>query len=178
MIQRNEADKDNGHMRSVLIIAGIVLLAVSPATGQVITGRSEAGPLRPAQGDSTLTKPQVQKNIITYETEFSEPSGDNFLEPRETGRLRLILTNTGKSTMRSVVARIIPLAAPSGVSYNDSITVGDIPGNATRYAIFYFSADENVTSQILTFQINIHDSQGVVADSRLITFLTKERKGG
>jgi hypothetical protein len=56
--------------------------------------------------------------------------------------------------------------------------VGDIPGNATRYAIFYFSADENVTSQILTFQIDIHDSQGVVADSRLITFLTKERKGG
>ena len=35
-----------------------------------------------------------------------------------------------------------------------------------------------VTSQILTFQIDIHDSQGVVADSRLITFLTKERKRG
>jgi hypothetical protein len=165
-------------IRSIVMCVGILLLAIGPGSAQVITGRSAAGPLAPAVGDSSLAKPPTQNHVVTYETEFSEPSGDNFLEPRETGRLRLILTNTGKSTLRSIVARIVPLAPPSGVSYNDSISVGDIPGNATRYAIFYFSADENVTSQILTFQIDIHDSQGVVADSRLITFLTKERKGG
>ena len=166
-------------MRSTIIFACITALAVTTAAGQVITGRSPAGSLTASGGDTTLTHTAPTSNhVVTYETEFSEPSGDNFLEPRETGRLRLILTNTGKSTLRSIVARIIPLSPPAGVSYNDSITVGDIPGNATRYAIFYFTADENVTSQILTFQIDIHDLRGVVADSRLITFLTKERKGG
>lgn len=165
-------------MRSALICVSILLLSGLPANGQVVTGRSPAGPLAPVAGDSVITKPAGQAHIVTYETEFSEPSGDNFLEPRETGRLRLILTNTGKQSLRNVVARIIPLATPSGVSYNDSISVGDIPGNATRYAIFYFSAEESVTSQILTFQIDIHDARGAIADSRLITFLTKERKGG
>ena len=165
-------------MRSALICVSILLLSGQPANGQVVTGRSPAGPLAPVAGDSVITKPAGQAHIVTYETEFSEPSGDNFLEPRETGRLRLILTNTGKQSLRNVVARIIPLATPSGVSYNDSISVGDIPGNATRYAIFYFSAEESVTSQILTFQIDIHDARGAIADSRLITFLTKERKGG
>lgn len=165
-------------MRSALICVSILLLSGHPANGQVVTGRSPAGPLAPVAGDSVITKPAGQAHIVTYETEFSEPSGDNFLEPRETGRLRLILTNTGKQSLRNVVARIIPLATPSGVSYNDSISVGDIPGNATRYAIFYFSAEESVTSQILTFQIDIHDARGAIADSRLITFLTKERKGG
>ena len=178
MSRQKVADKDYGPMRSALFCVGILFLSLSPASGQVVTGRSPAGPLAPVVGDSTISKPLTQNHIVTYETEFSEPSGDNFLEPRETGRLRLILTNTGKASLRNVVARIIPLALPSGVSYNDSISVGDIPGNATRYAIFYFSADENVTSQILTFQINIHDARGAIADSRLITFLTKERKGG
>jgi hypothetical protein len=164
-------------MRSRIIIAGVLMLVAGTATSQVITGRSAVGSLSMTGGDSAQSHAaQVTNYAVTYETEFSEPSGDNFLEPKETGRLRLVLTNAGRATLRSVVARIVPLSPPSGVSYNDSIAVGDIPGNATRYAIFYFAADDNVTSQILTFQIDIHDLRGTVADSRLVTFLTKERK--
>jgi hypothetical protein len=165
-------------MRPMIVCAVMLLLTGGMATAQVITGRSPAGSLTPAANDSAQQHGAVTNYVVTYETEFSEPSGDNFLEPRETGRLRLILTNTGKATLRNVVAKILPLSPPSGVAYNDSITVGDIPGSATRYAIFYFTAAEDVVSQILTFQIDIHDGRGVVADSRLITFLTKERKGG
>lgn len=164
-------------MRSRTIIAGVLMLVAATATSQVITGRSPVGSLSMTGGDSSQSHAaQVANYVVTYETEFSEPSGDNFLEPKETGRLRLVLTNSGRATLRGVVARIIPLSPPSGVAYNDSIAVGDIPGNATRYAIFYFAADDNVASQILTFQIDIHDLRGTVADSRLITFLTKERK--
>jgi hypothetical protein len=153
-----------------------MLLAVCSASGQVITGRSPAGSLSASAGDSLLVHNGTASYVVTYETEFSEESGDNFLGARETGRLRLILTNSGKTTLRNIVARIVPLSPPSGVSYNDSIAVGDIPGNATRYAIFYFTADESVSSQILTFQVDIHDNRGMVADSRLVTFLTKEKK--
>lgn len=159
------------------IIAVILTLSLGfTARAQVISGRSPAGSLSAPAGDSTLAHAGGVNHVVTYETEFSEPSGDNFLEPRETGRLRLILTNSGKSSLRNVVAKIVPLAPPSGVSYNDSISVGDIPGNATRYAIFYFTAEESVASQILTFQVDVRDNRGVVADSRLITFLTKEKK--
>lgn len=163
-------------MRSTIIAVVLTFAVAQAAIGQVITGRSAAGSLSAPAGDSTLVRAGDVNHVVTYETEFSEPSGDNFLEPRETGRLRLILTNSGKASLRNVVARIVPLAPPSGVSYNDSISVGDIPGNATRYAIFYFTAEESVASQILTFQVDVHDNRGVVADSRLITFLTKERK--
>jgi hypothetical protein len=163
-------------MRSTIVVVVLTLAAVCSAAGQVITGRSAAGSLSAAPGDSTLVRTGGTSYVVTYETEFSEPSGDNFLEARETGRLRLILTNSGKSSLRNVVAKIVPLSPPTGVSYNDSISVGDIPGNATRYAIFYFTAEESVTSQILTFQVDVRDNRGVVADSRLITFLTKERK--
>jgi len=159
-------------------IGGILVLAsLHIGLGQVITGRSAAGALSITAHDTAGNAAGAKIRLATYEFEFTEPSGDNFLESRETGRLRLMITNSGKVSLRNVVARIIPLSRPTDVTFNDSIDVGEIPVSATRYAIFHFTAAENVRSQILTFQIDIHDPQGSVADSRLFTFLTRLRRG-
>jgi hypothetical protein len=171
--------KDRTHMRMLIGVCGLAILAAGMAMAQKITGRSPSGALNVAvQVDSGTTPSTLRVRNVSFDTEFSEPSGNNALDPKETGRLRVVLTNSGKISLRNVVVRIIPLATPAGVTYNDSIAVGDIPVNATRYAIFYFSASPTVPSQILTFQIDIHDSLGGVADSRLVTFLTRERRGG
>jgi hypothetical protein len=128
--------------------------------------------------DSAVAAAVLKNRSVTYEFEFTEPSGNKYLDARETGRLRVVLTNNGKVTVRNVVVKIIPLATPSQIAYNDSIVVGDLPVNVTRYAIFYFTAGENVSPQILTFQVNIRDPRGPVADARLFTFLTRERRPG
>jgi hypothetical protein len=145
---------------------------------QKASGRSPVGSLTVvnSRNDSTLPGSPVRTRAVSYEFEFSEPSGNKYLDPKETGRLRIVLTNNSKSTVRNVVVRIIPLAVPSEVSYNDSIIVGDIPVNATRYAIFYFAASERVRSQILTFQVDVRDSNGLAADARLFTFSTRDRR--
>jgi hypothetical protein len=109
--------------------------------------------------------------------EFSEPSGNKFLDAKETGRLRLLIGNPGRMTVRNVVARVRPLAEVKEVTYNDSISVGDVPVGTTRYAIFYFGASENVNSQILTFSVELYNPEGVAADPQLLTFLTR-RSGG
>ena len=166
-------------MRILIGLCGLAILAASMAMAQKISGRSPSGALSvAAQVDSGSAPTTLRVRNVSFDTEFSEPSGNNALDPKETGRLRVVLTNSGKISLRNVVVRVIPLATPVGVTYNDSIAVGDIPVNATRYAIFYFSASPNVPSQILTFQVDIHDSLGGVADSRLVTFLTRERRGG
>jgi len=166
-------------MRLLIGLCGMAILAASMGVAQKVSGRSPSGVLNVVvQSDSVSTPSTLRVRNVSFDTEFSEPSGNNALDPKETGRLRVVLTNSGKISLRNVVVRVIPLATPTGVTYNDSITVGDIPVNATRYAIFYFTASSNVPSQILTFQIDIHDSLGGVADSRLVTFLTRERRGG
>jgi len=166
-------------MRLLIGLCGMAILAASLGVAQKVSGRSPSGALNVVvQSDSVSTPSTLRVRNVSFDTEFSEPSGNNALDPKETGRLRVVLTNSGKISLRNVVVRVIPLATPTGVTYNDSITVGDIPVNATRYAIFYFTASANVPSQILTFQIDIHDSLGGVADSRLVTFLTRERRGG
>jgi hypothetical protein len=165
-------------MKHCLLCVLVLSFVAGHAQGQKISGRSAAGSFTVAVApDSSVAPPLLRTRAISYDFEFSEPSGNKSLDPRETGRLRIVLTNGGKVTAKSIVVRVIPLSAPVEVSFNDSITVGDIPVNATRYAIFYFTAAEAVPSQILTFQIDIHDPLGAVADSRLFTFLTSERRG-
>ncbi len=163
-------------MKRLLLCGVLVVLCTTGVPAQKITGRSEPGKITIVRQDSAGTPTALRVRSASYDFEFTEPSGDNYLEPRETGRLRIILTNSGKVVLRNVVARVIPLSPPTDITFNDSTLVGDLPVNATRYVIFYFTASENVRSQILTFQIDIHDAQGGVADSRLFTFLTRERK--
>ncbi|MBP1655728.1 MAG: hypothetical protein H6Q31_329 [Bacteroidetes bacterium] len=165
-------------MKTVGMIGCLILASLEIGLGQVVSGRSGVGSLSVTAVDSSALNSGIKARAVAYEFEFTEPSGDNFLESRETGRLRLMITNSGKVSLRNVVARIIPLARPADVTFNDSIDVGEIPVGATRYAIFHFTAAENVRSQILTFQIDIHDPQGTIADSRLFTFLTRARRGG
>lgn len=165
-------------MKTVGMISCLILASLEIGLGQVISGRSQPGALSVLKHDSLGGTSGIGTRSVEYEFEFTEPSGNNFLEPRETGRLRLVITNSGKVNLRNVVARIIPLSGPTDVVYNDSIDIGEIPLNGTRYAIFHFTALENVRSQILTFQIDIHDPQGSIADSRLFTFLTRTRREG
>ena len=164
-------------MKRITLCALLFLLLVSGVFAQRVQGRSGVGSLGITQVDSTGAPVVPHIRETTFDFEFSEPSGNKFLDPRETGRLRIVVTNSGKRTLRNVVIRLIPLSPPTDVVFNDSIGVGDLPANATRYAIFYFTAGERITSQILTFQIDIHDALGSIAESRLFTFLTRERRG-
>jgi hypothetical protein len=164
-------------MRQAFMLCVAVLTLVGAATAQKIIGKSNTGSLSITISDTNAAATAQRVRNVSYEYEFSEPSGNNALDPKETGRLRIVLTNSGKITLRNLVVKVVPLSPPAGVTYNDSIMVGDIPVNATRYAIFYFTASNEVGSQILTFQIDVHDPLGSVADSRLVTFLTRDRKG-
>jgi hypothetical protein len=170
--------KDEGFMRILIVLSACVILLAGSLQAQKFTGKSNSGSLNVVLADTGGTPAAQRLRNVSYDFEFSEPSGNNALDAKETGRLRVVLTNSGKITLRNVVVRIVPLASPVGVTFNDSIAVGDIPVNATRYAIFYFSASADVPSQILTFQIDVHDPLGGVADSRLVTFLTRDRRGG
>ncbi|MGB6650267.1 MAG: hypothetical protein WBG01_17195 [Bacteroidota bacterium] len=163
-------------MRQFLLSVAVVAIAASAFGQTTITGRSNTGSIIPSYAETGTNGSGRPVTGLTFEFEFSEPSGNKYLDARETGRLRIVISNSGRLSVRNVVARVVPLASPSSVTFNDSILVGEIPMNSTRYAIFYFSAKEDVPSQILTFQIELHDPSGPVADPQLLTFLTRSRQ--
>ncbi len=161
--------------RELLLCTAIVLASASLCGQTTIRGRSNAGPIVPSYAEGETDAAGRPVRGVTFEFEFSEPSGNKYLDAHETGRLRIVISNSGRLSVHNVVARVVPLASPSSVTFNDSILVGEIPMNATRYAIFYFSARDDVPSQILTFQIELHDPNGPIADPQLLTFLTRSR---
>ena len=158
-----------------LVITLLLLAGVPSVFAQVVTGRSNTGTITVIvvdSGSSSTKRPQT----LTFEMEFSEPSGNKSLEAKETGRLRVVISNSGKSAVRGVIARVSPLTPPTAITYNDSILVGDIPVNASRYAIFYFTAKENVPSQIVTFQVELFTRGVEATEPKLLTFLTKDQR--
>ena len=159
--------------KSTWMFAVLLMVCAQQADAQKASGRSAAGSIMPAAVDSIPGSGTGKARSLTFEFEFTEPSGNKFLDAKETGRLRLVINNIGKVAAKNVIAKVVPLATPTGVVFKDSILVGEIPVNSTRYAIFYFVASESVPSQILTFQLDVHDARGSSAEPRLLTFLTR-----
>jgi hypothetical protein len=159
--------------RAGCIAVAVLLVVAATAYGQKTLGRSPAGPLTPLAADSLGEGIGGGAGSVTFEVEFSEPSGNEYLERREKGRLRVAIANPGGASVKGVYVSLNPLQEVRGVSYADSIFVGDIPANASRYAIFYFQAAEKLDPQIVTFGVEVKGLKGLLADPKLLTFLTR-----
>ncbi len=110
-----------------------------------------------------------------YEGEFSDPSGDTFLDAGETGILKLTISNTGAGIARDVIAKIFPSSIMTGITYDPSIEIGEITIRSQKTVRFKISADENITSQRITFQITV-ESKGFNFDSKSHTISTRSSK--
>jgi hypothetical protein len=162
-------------MRRLLILGAAALLLWSFASGQSSLGRSNTGSLSIEGVDSVRGPGAVKGSALSLDMEFSEPSGNHVLDARETGRLRIVISNNGKTIARNVVVKLIPSELPVAVTFNDSIKVGDIPPGGTEYAFFYFKAAENVPTQVLTFIIEVRQPAGLAGEPRAFVLETKKR---
>ena len=161
--------------RSVLLLALSVSLAAS-GLAQTAVGRSNAGPLPLAPTDTAYVDNRLKTRALFFEMQFSGQTSEKILNPKETGRLRLVITNTSDVPVRNVVAKLVPIDIPVGVRFNDSIKVGNVPAGGTQYAIFYFTAAEDVPQQVVTIGVEIHQQVGQEPDPRLLTFETRGRR--
>ena len=91
-------------MERFLLCMLVLGVCAGSAQAQKVSGRSATGSFSVAVSpDSAGTPPALRTRVITYDFEFSEPSGNKSLDPRETGRLRVVLTNSAKATAKNVV---------------------------------------------------------------------------
>jgi hypothetical protein len=160
-------------MRVTLLLAILLLVAGPSVHAQKALGRSANGSLKATNSDSTGVAIPAARGSVAFDLEFSEASGNEYLEQKETGRLRIAISNTGSAAIKGVYVRLNPLQEVRGVAYPDSIQVGEIPANATRYAIFYFQAADRLEPQIVTFGVEVRGGAGLLADPKLLTFLTR-----
>jgi len=159
-------------MKLYTLCLAVVIFCVHDAQAQKGSGRSNTGSL-PAGHNGKVDPNAAKTPRLSFEMDFTEPSGNSYLDAKETGRLKLIITNIGKTPVRNVVAKLTPTEPPTGVTFIDSIKVGDIPVGGARYAIFYVTAATSVSSQTLKFQILVFDQIGPASEPRILTFSTR-----
>ncbi len=162
-------------MRAMIAVAVLILVTSLPGYGQKAMGRSPAGALSTAVMDTSGPGVAGAQGSVTFDMEFTEPSGNEYLEQKETGRLRIAISNPGSVTVKGVHVRLNALQEVKGSIVPDSIFVGDIPVNSSRYAIFYFQAADRLEPQIVTFGVEVRGGRGLLAEPKLLTFLTRQR---
>lgn len=163
-------------MKRTILLLVFLSMAAASASAQIVVGRSNTGALPLAPTDSAYVENRLKTRALFFEMQFSGQSSEKILSPKETGRLRLVITNTSDVPVRSVVAKLVPIDIPVGVRFNDSIKVGNIPAGGTQYAIFYFTAAEDVPQQVVTIGVEVHQQGGQEPDPRLLTFETRGRR--
>lgn len=164
------------HMRRLVLLLAFLSMAMASAPGQIAVGRSNTGALPLAPSDTAYVENRLKTRALFFEMQFSGQTSEKILSPKETGRLRLVITNTSDVPVRNVVAKLVPIDIPVGVRFNDSIRVGNIPAGGTQYAIFYFTAAEDVPQQVVTIGVEVHQQGGQEPDPRLLTFETRGRR--
>jgi hypothetical protein len=163
-------------VRKLVLLLILVCSTLVAGVAQTAEGRSNVGSLPLAPSDSAFVDNRLKTRALFFEMQFSGQTSEKVLNPKETGRLRLVITNTSDVTVRNVVAKLVPIDIPVGVRFTDSIKVGNIPAGGTQYAIFYFTAAEDVPQQVVTIGVEVHQQGGLEPDPRLLTFETKGRR--
>lgn len=157
----------------------ILVLSVACAVGfaQSATGRSNTGAITPSTKKSSPVETVASPWPLKMDLEFTEPSGNGLLDPKERGRLRVVLTNPGRTTVRGVSVRVSAIENEAGLTVNEVIVVGDFPPEAVRYAFFYIVAGQRVAAPSAKFRIRAFDAtETEITESK--TLAVSARVGG
>ncbi len=125
----------------------------------------EGGRILAPAGSGLPPKLQVQVN-------FTEPSGNNYLDANETGLLTISVTNTGQGAGFNVTATL------SGVNTNEldfspKTLIGDIATGETKSVDIPLKARYKIPADTVRLNCNIQEANGFNLDPMLIQFETR-----
>ena len=113
---------------------------------------------------------------LSIAASLEEPSGNGFLEAGETGRLRIIIRNSG-STVRNVRVRIDPPFI-SGVPYKQPARISKLGKNNAETIAVSMSADKNVRERDQSLEIQLFSNDGQLLGSKKFTLKIKRMRKG
>ena len=113
---------------------------------------------------------------LSIAVSLEEPSGNGFLDAGETGRLRLVIRNSG-STVRNVRVRIDPPFI-SGVPYKQPARISKLGKNNPETIAVSISADKNVRERDQSLEIQLFSNNGQLLDSKKFTLKIKRMRKG
>lgn len=110
---------------------------------------------------------------LTATVRFSEPSGNNFLDAEETGKLTVTVTNTGRGDAFGVTAELGLDKPLRGLNFDTRHAIGAIAAGKSVTRELPFTAAKEIASADLRFTVNVREAGGFDAESLQIAFRSK-----
>lgn len=109
---------------------------------------------------------------LKAEINFSEPSGNNYLDATETGTLTVSVTNTGQGTAY-VVTTVLSGTNLNEIDFPLRTIIGDIQPNETKSVEIPIKARYRVPADTVQLKCSIVEANGFNPDPMLIQFETR-----
>jgi len=148
----------------------INLAVIHPVTGS----RYPMGPQKQINelAASGTKKQSVVPPDLTVRVAFVETNGDGYLNASETGKVKVLVSNSGRGAAMGVTLNLHASAKDEGVSFELSKLIGEIPVGQTRSAEFQLNASRSVTRMTNLFTLSATESYGFQPDPVQISFET------
>lgn len=143
--------------RPILILVSLILLS-SPVFAERGKTKISVFPL----------PPQLSATV-----QFYEPSGNNFLDADETGKLVITVQNSGKGDAFDVRAELRTDNKLRGLSYDKTLPIGTVPSGGSVTKEISIKAAEDIPTDSVSFEIVIKEPKGFDASPLKIAFKTK-----
>lgn len=133
--------------------------------------------LKGITGTKTQTFVQVEKALPPYLTAtatFTDADGNNLLKAGESGKMTLVVRNTGKGPGQGVTAKFTLTQGSLGMFLGSpTVYIGEIPPGGEKTVTTNVDASEDVLTQTVSVRAEATEKNGFGADPITINFNTR-----
>lgn len=123
-------------------------------------------------GASAAPKPKAPASLAVS-VSFSEPSGNNILDARETGKLIVTVANSGPGPAYGVRLAAVPEKSLSGLALPGPIALGKIDPGKSETRDVPLEASKEIGSEKVSIRLEVKEANGFDADAKVVQFETK-----
>lgn len=107
----------------------------------------------------TYPKPKLPADLA-LNIQFSEPSGNNYLDAEETGTVSITITNNGMGKAYALQPSLNLKTSVLGLSTGDFDLIERLYPSSSKKIQTTISASQNISSETVKFEINISEHNG------------------
>jgi len=148
-------------MRTLTTVLVCLVLLAQTVQGQV-----------KARSQTFSIQPPARPASLSATAEFSEPSGNGYLDAGEKGTINVTVANSGGTAAKNVVARLSAEGSTPGLVLTDRVTIGEIASNASGTGMIEVTALGTVQTGLLKFTVEVVADNNVKAEPKSLSFST------
>jgi hypothetical protein len=145
--------------RIIILFAG--LLACIGLQAQVISGKSESKKINTATSSARISYVKEVPDLVITGEQFTDENQNNMIDANEKCQISVNVDNIGKGLAQKVIVRVSTKGTKiTGLSFNEMIELGDIPGDSRKQVSIQVSGTMSLVDGMAEFAVEVREEMG------------------